>query len=234
MLAPENDLEKLVDFNAAGITALSIRQAAERKIPGRAVVINLGPADAYVDGEPVTRLPAAHSCTVIDAEISGQELLVIQVLDEPSLICGARSNWLDFYADRGAATGHPELLRSPRHAVANVTLSKQSLLGQPDLTDDIAVFDVLANLWFSPAGTACGIHNEHDFVEVHTQLVGIGRMQKFRSKQASTIYEDHLMCVGNTNPATFCAEQAGKFKYPWHQYFADTDCVWMAIEYHVR
>lgn len=35
------------------------------------------------------------------------------------------------------------------------------------------------NLWYAHAGTHCGIHNQHDFPEVHTQIYGIGRMQKF-------------------------------------------------------
>jgi hypothetical protein len=118
--------------------------------------------------------------------------------------------------------------------VATVTLDTSTVLHQPDLTPYQALFDVRLNLWFSPAGTACGIHNKHDFLEVHTQLIGIGRMQKFRTEHYLTNYEDHLMCAANTNPATFCRQQNGEFSYPWHQYFADTDCIWMAIEYHPR
>jgi hypothetical protein len=234
MLSPKNDLENPIEFDTASLRASVLHNPVEQKLAGRAIVVNLGSADAQIHGEPSTALPPLQSCIIIDAEISGQILAVIQVLDEMSLISDARAGWQDFYASRGAAAGHPELLRSPQRTVATVEMDRSAALHQPDLTCDKALFDVRLNLWFSPAGTACGIHNEHDFIEVHTQLVGVGRMQKFRTKHYLTNYEDHLMCVGNTNPATFCRDRGGEFSYPWHQYFADTDCIWMAIEYHVR
>jgi hypothetical protein len=234
MLTPDNDIETVLDFHTAGLRASVFHSPAGQKVAGRAIVVNLGSSDARIHGEPSTPLAPLQSCVVIDAEISGQTLAVIRVLDEMSLISDARAGWQDFYASRGATADHPELLRSPQREVGAVVLDTAAVLRQSDLAGDQALFDVRLNLWFSPAGTACGIHNQHDFIEVHTQLVGTGRMQKFHTKHHLTNYEDHLMCVGNTNPATFCRVQDGEFSYPWHQYFADTDCIWMAIEYHVR
>jgi hypothetical protein len=111
-------------------------------------------------------------------------------------------------------------------------LDKAATLRKPELPPGTTEFEVLLNLWFSPAGTAWGIHNEHDFIEVHTQLTGRGSMQKFRTKSAETIYEQYLLSAAATNPVTFCHADGAKFEYPWHQYFASTDCVWLAIEYH--
>jgi hypothetical protein len=88
------------------------------------------------------------------------------------------------------------------------------------------VDELLLNLWFAPAGTNCGIHNEHDFAELHTQIYGIGRMQKFATKNVETLYEEVLMAPGMTHEPFY---DHGK-KYPWHQYYCDTDCVWLAIE----
>ncbi len=84
------------------------------------------------------------------------------------------------------------------------------------------------NLWFAAAGTDCGIHNEHDFLEVHTQVWGTGHMQKFHEKDAATLYQDIVMTPGFTH-APFCD---AALRYPWHRYLADTDCIWLAVEYH--
>jgi len=82
------------------------------------------------------------------------------------------------------------------------------------------------NLWFARAGTDCGIHNEHNFREMHTQVFGYGRMQKFHQASASSLYQDIYMCPGYTHEP-FCDENN---VYPWHRYYADTDCIWLAIE----
>jgi hypothetical protein len=41
------------------------------------------------------------------------------------------------------------------------------------------------------------------------------------------------MGPGYTTPDPFCGTAPdGTFDYPWHQYRAESDCVWLAIEYH--
>lgn len=84
------------------------------------------------------------------------------------------------------------------------------------------------NLWYAPAGTHCGIHKLHDFHEVQTQIFGIGRMQKFRSNDYKSLYQEVYMSPGHTHEP-FHSSQGN---YPWHQYYADTDCIWLAIEKH--
>jgi len=92
---------------------------------------------------------------------------------------------------------------------------------------------IKVNLWFAPSQTNCFIHNKHDFIEIHSQIYGHGRMQKFKAQDYAKLYEDILMSPGYTTPLPFCRiEDNSKFVYPWHQYYADTDCVWLAIEYH--
>ncbi len=82
------------------------------------------------------------------------------------------------------------------------------------------------NLWFADAGTECGLHNEHPFREVHTQVLGIGRMQKFHRNDRTSIYQV-FMSPGYTHEP-FCFDDG---TYPWHQYYADSDCVWLAAEF---
>jgi hypothetical protein len=62
---------------------------------------------------------------------------------------------------------------------------------------------------------------------------GLGRIQKFTAQDHGTLYEDLRMSPGYTTPDPFCdIAPDGSYRYPWHQYYADTDCVWLAVEYH--
>jgi len=88
------------------------------------------------------------------------------------------------------------------------------------------------NLWYTPEETDCTIHTGHKFLEVHTQVLGTGHMQKFREQNADTMYEDVLMPPGFTHDPFFTVASDRSFSYPWHRYYADTDCIWMAVELH--
>lgn len=88
------------------------------------------------------------------------------------------------------------------------------------------------NLWYTPEETNCGIHTGHQFLEVHTQVLGTGHMQKFRENNSETLYEDVPMVPGYTHDPFFVLANDGSFSYPWHRYYAETDCIWMAIELH--
>ena len=88
------------------------------------------------------------------------------------------------------------------------------------------------NLWYTPEETDCGIHTGHEFLEVHTQVLGTGHMQKFRENKADSLYEDVAMPPGYTHDPFFTVAPDRSFSYPWHRYYADTDCIWMAIELH--
>ena len=57
-------------------------------------------------------------------------------------------------------------------------------------------------------------------------------MQKFRQNNVDTLYEDVLMPPGFTHDPFFTLAIDRSFSYPWHRYYADTDCIWMAIELH--
>lgn len=221
-----------LDFASSGISCAVLRNANNESLTGRSIVLNLGPTDACIHAEQPTALAPLESVTVMGCAVSGENLVVIDVVDETLISADARQNWSDFYGSRATVEAVPELLRSPQLAVARVSLNKAKILRQSDIAADPVNFEVRLNLWFSPAGTACGIHNEHDFIEVHTQVVGSGRMQKFHARSAETMYEELVISVGNTHPPHFCREVDGRFSYPWHQYFADTDCVWLAVEYH--
>lgn len=225
-------------FSAEFVTARAIRDARDFRIDHRAIVVNVAPRPATIHAPVPGPLPPRSSTILSEVAISGELLVVIEVHKTGDLQRRVRElGWLDYFAPdamRGMAGNWPQLYRSPQDAIGQVLLDLPSLLSQPKLQAAASPAEVRVNLWYSPAGTDCGIHNEHDFIEVHTQIAGDGRMQKFRADAFDALYEDQLMRPGVTNPTPFCRRAAdGAFIYPWHQYRADTDCLWLAIEYHL-
>lgn len=81
------------------------------------------------------------------------------------------------------------------------------------------------NCWFLPEKTASSIHNAHVFKEVHTQVYGLGIMNKFREQDPETLYQRMYMPPGFTHDFFF--DEKGT--YPWHQYEAVSSSIWMAI-----
>lgn len=87
--------------------------------------------------------------------------------------------------------------------------------------------NIEVNLWLAEEGTDCGIHNKHSFKELHTQIYGLGIMQKFHQNDENTLYENTYMSSGYTHKPFYKKNHS----YPWHQYKAVTDCIWLAIEF---
>ncbi len=77
-----------------------------------------------------------------------------------------------------------------------------------------------------------GLHRNHAFCplpgfrEVHTQIVGFGKMQQCREKDVSTLYLEELMAPGTTHRPMY--DEAGN--YPWHQFETITPSIFMAVE----
>ena len=77
-----------------------------------------------------------------------------------------------------------------------------------------------------------GLHRDHvhcgDVLlkEVHTQIVGYGKMQQCLEKDIDTLYLEEPMAPGTTHKPMF--DEQGN--YPWHQYETVTPAIFMAIE----
>lgn len=219
--------EKL-NFDSELVGAVVLRDAVDFPITERTTVVNLAQTGAFVGTAQLSPLPPMSSTVLVAGAVTGDLLLAITVADEVGQEQRARAlGWLDFYGADG-----PVLLKSQQDTVGTVTIDRRTVLHQPALPSNPERFTVKANLWFSPAGTDCGIHNVHPFIEVHTQVTGLGRMQKFDDRRHDALYEDQLLSPGTTNPIPFCIDVDGELTYPWHQYRADTDCIWLALEYH--
>lgn len=129
------------------------------------------------------------------------------------------------------------LYKSRQFEVGTVKFDPYFVTGQSDFVDEsrIEKFKVKVNLWFCPPLTNCQIHNCHtqpEMLEVHTQVHGTGRMQKFNSKDFDDLYEDVFMPPGFTHSPFTGVHETGSFYYGWHQYYSDTECIWMANEFH--
>jgi hypothetical protein len=224
----ENTIAEKLNFDSELATAALIRDAVDFPITERTVIVNLAQTDAFTGTTQLAPLPPLSSTILVSGVVTGELVLAVAVASEDDQERRARAiGWHDFYGEGG-----PVLLKSPQAVIGTVFIDRRTVLHQPALPSRPERFTVKANLWFSPAGTDCGIHNLHPFIEVHTQISGLGRMQKFDEKTHRSLYEDQLLSPGTTNPIPFCVDVEGAFTYPWHQYRADSDCLWLALEFH--
>lgn len=230
---PANNQRRNLSFSNDWIDSVLVTTAAEMPVE-EAIVVNLSstPLQYSVGQSHGTILPwkstMLRNCVLLQVEAAAL-LHVRQRTD----LGGVALTW-EWYGQR-----NPQFpRRTPLY------ISSQDDLGEVQL-DPFATFSqktavqasprryrLKLNLWYTPEETNCGIHTGHQFLEVHTQVLGTGHMQKFRENNAETLYEDVPMLPGYTHDPFFVLSNKGGFSYPWHRYYAETDCIWMAIEMH--
>lgn len=77
-----------------------------------------------------------------------------------------------------------------------------------------------------------GLHQSHPHCvdkkvkEVHTQIVGFGKMQQCLKRDINTLYLEEPLAPGATHKPMY--DEQGN--YPWHQYETITPGIFMAIE----
>ncbi|WP_298917834.1 hypothetical protein [uncultured Nostoc sp.] len=226
---------KLLNFSGAYIDAKYIENIENYPIQNRTIVINPQASDAHLSEVPASVIPAFSSTILNDTIIQKAESLFLLEVVETNNIAKLifEQNWDllgnlidDFPKD-------VPLWRSPQDEAGIVELDPYSMTRQCSTPQQKERFSVKVNLWFAPSNSDCGIHNQHDFIEIHTQIFGQGRMHKFQVKAFNSLYEDMLMSPGYTTFVPFCQVQENqKYLYPWHQYYADTDSIWLVIEFH--
>jgi hypothetical protein len=237
---------KPLRFSGPHIDAKFVEEARDYPIQGYTIVINPHLSDVYAGGSPRTIIPAFSSTILKDTSIEQAASLILLEVKETTNMGNIilEPDW-DLYGklistppSRNTSTNIPypsntPLWRSPQESVGSIEFDPFVILKQATMPKERSKFLLKVNLWFAPAQTNCFIHNKHDFLEIHAQIYGQGRMQKFKAQDYGTLYEDLLMSPGYTTSVPFCSAQAqDQFLYPWHQYYADTDCIWLALEYH--
>lgn len=231
-------MRRILEFSNTIILAELIEDADKHQISDEAIVINLGVTPIVIPDVSEQLLPPFQSSILRNVELHDVAgAAVIRVENEFS--CAGLSAVLQW--DRLSS-----LIETPSVEIMELQLfrSKQDFIGPRILEGHILglvsdgdnlprSYDVGLNLWYAPGNTDCLIHRLHPFMETHVQIAGQGRMQKFRQDAHSTLYQDIPMLPGVAQPFFQCAKgDDGSFVYPWHQYRADTDCIWMAIEFH--
>jgi hypothetical protein len=232
-MAKVNETRRL-SFSNSWVACTLVESVQDLSIDN-AIVVNLHTQPAsYQAGEFCgTILPfqsrQLKGCTITTAERLG----VFAPITTENL-GGLALTW-DWFGDRYSGFNREApLYISPQEEVAEIQFNPAELFsfdGSKDL-GSVQQFRLKLNLWYAPALTDCSVHCEHSFLEVHTQIVGTGHMQKFRTSDASTMFEDLIVPPGATHEAFFQFKVDRGFYYPMHRYLSETECVWMAIEFH--
>jgi hypothetical protein len=238
--------EKLLSFSGAHIDAKYVESVSDYYIKNETIVVNPQMLDVYV-GKPVRNIIPAFSSTILkDITIETAESLILVEVKDVTNIGNIilEDGWFllgdtmqdSVSDDDSTELSYPKntpLWKSSQDDAGIVEIDPYYMTRQRQTPSEKQSFLVKLNLWFAPSHTNCFIHNTHDFIETHTEIFGNGRMQKFKAQDYGTLYEDILMSPGYTTFLPFCqVEENNQYIYPWHQYYADTDCIWMAIEYH--
>ena len=180
----------------------------------KSMVINLAERSQtiiYIKGIPLLPLKG----TIVEGvwlENIGRALIVLDYekydIDDPEVIARIKGSWKSLYECSGIERhkGIP-YFKSPKVRVGG---------------------DTELNVCFTEPMAPSGPHRDHDrnFDEVHAQIRGFGKMQKFETNDTSTFYQEYIMAPGIVHDKFYNE----KGVYPWHQYHSITRAVYMPIE----
>ena len=181
-------------------------------VDGRAIVLNVGQSALEIEAQTLAPFGSVIVQDVVLPKV--ERALVIDRFDaysdEPALMAEIRETWPSAFDVRGE-----ERLRGIEHY-----MSPKIWVGQLGLT------------FYHSASVPLnvGLHKDHPFCpvpgfrEVHTQIIGIGKMQQCRERSIDTLYLEEIMAPGVTHKPMFDAEG----NYPWHQFETITPsvCFW--------
>ncbi len=244
----------------------------------KGIAKSIPPRKAMIIRDEAVVLKAPADQTPSDGTTSGPVHLAFIRTSSPRNLANLladTSKWQS-YTQAGCwpeGIGPYPLWMSNRGALENLNISLNPWEASNQKTPSgqkAADFNINTNLWWLPAMSDAAVHHCHyqNFMEVHTQLSGNGRMQKFydlepRDLQCSGsevyplgikgpppaagfysvpgthqlerafgqgMYEEYRLLPGDTNVPFAHVDDDMNFIYPWHQYYADTDCLWVVWE----
>ena len=191
-----------------------IEKELEYQISGKTIILNLSEEPLLVREQT---LGALQSAIMKDTAIKDvRHAVAIEGFadhsDNNALMARIRDTWPSAFQVRGE-----ERLRGVEHY-----MSPKVWVGQFGFT-----------LYHSASVPLnVGLHREHAFCqipgfrEIHTQIIGFGKMQQCRECDVETLYLEESMAPGNTHRPMYDAEG----NYPWHQFETITPSVFMAVE----
>ncbi len=203
-----------LDFAQPFFRVLHITDEDGVSVEGRAIVLNLGGRGLAVEDQTVAPL---SSVIVQNSTVQNVERAVIVLgfdahADDNALFAWVKDTWPSAFDVR-----QEERLRGVSHY-----MSPKVFVGNVGLT--------MYHSGSVPLNV--GLHKDHPFCpvpgfrEVHTQIVGFGKMQQCRERDVETLYLEEFMAPGATHKPMYDAEG----NYPWHQYETITPSIFMAVE----
>src|SRR5271154_126746 len=197
------------------------------------VTINLDHEPMQIGGRVPGVIPAWKSTTLRNGRIkAAKRVAVLRVRNETNLGGIVFGKW-DWFGNRFAKFPRTApLYISQYDEIGEIKEDPLVFTNQSSTPHALQSYRMRLNLWWSPTGTDCYMHNEHPFLEIHTQIYGSGRIQKFRERNEATLYEEITMAPGYTHDPFVRLAPSGTPEYPWHRYFSDSDAIWLAIELH--
>ena len=220
-------------FADAHLSAVLVENVRDLETDG--IVVNLSPEVIFVAGEVDTPIQPWRSAQLRGKTVRQADRIAVLKVTELENLGGVMLRGWSWFGDIYA--GFPRqtpLYMSSIDDVGEVEEDPHVFTRERTEARAKQTFDVKLKCWWSPDQTDCFIHNEHPFLEVHTQIHGLGRMQKFRENDAASVYEDVQMAPGFTHEPFCAVEGPNHWVYPWHRYFSDRESIWLAIELHPR
>ncbi|MDB5531083.1 MAG: hypothetical protein JWR51_4186 [Devosia sp.] len=218
-------------FSDGYISAVLFENVENLEVSG--IVVNLSPETIWIEGVVNAPIQRWRSTTITAKKILKADRIAVLKVERAENLGGVMHRGWSWFGDIFA--GFPRetpLYVSSIDTIGTVEEDPRAFTREVSTRSAKQTFELKLKLWWSPAQTDAFIHNEHPFLETHTQIHGFGRMQKFRERDAATVYEDVIMSPGFSHEAFCLVTGPNQWTYPWHRYYADTDAVWLAVELH--
>jgi hypothetical protein len=189
-----------------------ILDESEYIIGDKCIVLNLSQMPILINERPLNFFQSAVITSTSIYQL--KQCLIIEKYsdypDEDALFEQVKKIWTLAY----------EVTHEPRHKGVALWRSPKISIG------DAAVNMCLAG----SIPLNVGLHQTHwggpPIKEVHTQIVGIGKMQQCYENDMATLYREEPMAPGNSHIPMFNEN----CEYPWHQYETITRSIFMATE----
>ena len=203
-----------LDIAEPFFTVSLVSDEASLLINGRTILLNLSDSPIHIREQ---KLDSLQSVILCDTDIQNVKHSIIverfdDHTDEAVLMEQVRRTWPSAFEVRGE-----ERLRGIGHY-----MSPKIWIGQIGVT--------MYHSATVPLNV--GLHRDHPFCpfpgfrEVHTQIVGLGKMQQCRERDIDTLYLEEMMAPGSTHRPMY--DDQGN--YPWHQFETITPSIFMAVE----
>ncbi|URK89370.1 hypothetical protein LP421_33620 (plasmid) [Rhizobium sp. RCAM05350] len=153
-----------------------------------AVVANISQSIMVTGAEHPAIVPAWKSTWLKGGRIRSAERATIIKVVNPTNLGGCMFRGWDWLGNRIRSFPHDTpLYISAQDEIGTVSLDPRVFTNERTQPEAPQSFTLKLNLWWSPGDTDCFIHNEHPFLETHTQIHGLGRMQKFKARSSDAL-----------------------------------------------